>query len=344
MSHLCGANKFGSYGFDTERSLLVVPVRQASSLYLAAGENLSVELTTQGIATVTESPVSKQEQATAPGLTPWERAVPLRRLTITGKAPGSTQLNAYLPDRRPWIAPLDIQVVTDPGYRQAGGGGTLAPKLAQEIASLSFRDALIRVAKDQMNSKVGRSPTGGDGIYGLDAGVNWCGGFVHWCYVMVGSVSGKTNPFGKNVHTLASPQKAIGWALHNPDKAQLVRFEGTDPYGWSWPEAGKAAVADKVGLKQSFVDISSANPVQKGDVCLVRKNLNPKDGWKHVCMVLDPPDSSGTFTTIDGNQTGAFRPGLGVSNDCIGTNSHDGNEKLEDGKSYAFVFLTLTTI
>jgi hypothetical protein len=346
MAHLRPDNKFGGFGFDSDNSLVAIPVRQSATIYLVAGEDLVVEIPQQSVATFSEAAVSGKDQALSPGLTPWEKAQNLRRLTINGVGVGSAVLNAYTPrDRRPWVKPLQIEVVTSLDYRQASIEDkrlVLAPKLAQELASLPFRDALIRVAQDQMNSKIGRSPNAGNGKYGVAKDVEWCGAFVHWCYIAVGSVSRTANPLGNSGDPLSSPQKAIGWALHNTDKAQLLRYEGPDPFGWSWD--GKMT-ADKVALKQSFVDVSATDPVQKGDVCLVRESLDPGKGWKHVCMVLDPPDASGTFTTIDGNQTGAFRPdGSGAAQECIGVNSHDANTKIGDGKSYRFVFLHLKGI
>jgi hypothetical protein len=227
-------------------------------------------------------------------------------------------------------------VIPDPEYR-AGGSKVVSDPVGSEMRAAKFRDALVMLARDQMFSSIGRSPHGGDGRYGLDRGDEWCGAFVHWVYVRTAATLGATNPFGDRVGTLASPQKAIGWALHNPNLATIIRYEGSDPYGWSWDAAPKA---DKTALKQDFIDISANNPVQTGDIALYRD----KSGWRHVCMVVDPPSvGKDDFMTIDGNQTGAYRP-EGASQECIGMNSHDANDKLPDGKSYKWVFLHMATI
>ena len=238
------------------------------------------------------------------------------------------------------MAPLKINVVPDPEYR-AGGSKVVSDPLGSEMRAASFRDALVMLARDQMYSSIGRSPHGGNGRYGLDKGQEWCGAFVHWVYARTAATLGANNPFGEQVGTLASPQKAIGWALHNTNLATIIRYQGSDPYGWSW---GPGAKADKTALTQDFIDISATNPVQMGDIALLRKTDNPKDGWKHVCMVVDPPAvGKDDFTTIDGNQTGAWRP-EGASNECIGMNSHNANDRMPDGKSYQWVFLHMTTV
>ena len=56
--------------------------------------------------------------------------------------------------------------------------------------------------------------------------------------------------------------------------------------------------------KQKFIDLEPGN-VMRGDICLPPRNSG--DTFPHVCMVDDPPDGSGRFTTIDGNRTGAYR-------------------------------------
>jgi hypothetical protein len=109
----------------------------------------------------------------------------------------------------------------------------------------------------------------------------------------------------------------------SPEKFTVIRYEGYDLFG---------------GLKkkQEFIDISASNPVQREDICLPRGETGTT--FPHVCMVYAPPDGSGAFTTIDGNQTGAYRP-EGASQECIGINSHDANKKMKSGKTYKFAFV-----
>ncbi|MCK8785264.1 hypothetical protein M0638_12800 [Roseomonas sp. NAR14] len=334
--------------------LLVVPRGGSASLLLVAGAELTPKMGDEGIAGLSEGKVSAQERNSAE-LTGWERSQDLRKLVVTGRTLGRTTLNAYLNGSTPWVREMAIEVVGDPEARRAGEKAFMTDSIKREVAALSFRKALVRVAEDQMNSKIGRTANGGDGRYGLKAGMQWCGAFVHWCYQAVGSVKGG-NPLGGNVNTLASPEKAIGWTLHNPTLAEVLRYAGPDPYGWSWDAVPKADA--KALVQKDYVDIDGAHPVRMGDVCLIRSNdpPKPKPGeqpkpksagmmyWKHVCMVVDPPGEDGKFTTIDGNQTGAYRPDGSTATECIGKNTKDASERLMDGKSHKCVFVHMKTI
>lgn len=297
-------------------------------MYLIAGSDLKIKIDDETCATYTE---------VAPGsikgvpLTPWEAQQTIRRFEIKGEKTGTTVLNARTPDGRPWIQPLDIRVVDNTDCRQADDKGKLTPKLREEIQSLSFRDALIRVAEDQMYSSIGRSGSGGDGRYD-NPGINWCGSFVHWCYATVSGAKGVANPFGSasgENNILRSGIKALYAGMNDESKFTVIRYEGPDRFG---------------GLKktQKFIDIGSANPVMRGDICLPRRNSG--DTFPHVCMVYDPPNGAGIFTTIDGNQTGAYRPGTGYSPYCIDINQHDANQKWDNNKTYAFAFVHVKII
>lgn len=296
-------------------------------MYLIAGADLSVKIDDESYASFTEGdPGSKKNVP----FSAWEKEQVIRRFDIKGEQVGATVLNAFTPDGRPWIQPLDIRIVDNDDSRQTGDSGKITPKLREEVQSLSFRDALIRVAEDQMYSAIGRSESGGDGRYD-DKGINWCGSFIYWCYAAVSSAKGVANPFGSAAgasNILRSGIKALYAGMNNESKFTVIRYQGPDRYG---------------GLNklQKFNDIGPDNPVMRGDICLPRKNKG--DTFPHVCMVYDPPNGSGVFTTIDGNQTGAYRP-EGASLNCIGVNEHDANKKWEDGKTYAFAFVHVKTI
>lgn len=327
MPHLKSAPESRGQGFDPQRSLLVLPAQKTHTMYLIAGANLTIKIDDESCATYTEGTPGSNRDAS---LTGWEKEQVIRRITLKGGKTGTTFLNAYAPDSRPWIQPLEIRVVDNPDCRQVEDRGKITPQLRQELQLMSFRNALIRVAEDQMRSAIGLSPAGGNGRYD-DPGINWCGSFVYWCYAAVSSAKGVTNPFGaaggaNNI--LRSGIKALYAGLKDEGQFTVIRYEGGDRYG---------------GLRkiQKFIDISADNPVMSGDICLPRENTG--DTFPHVCMVYDPPDGSGRFTTIDGNQTGAYRP-EGASPDCIGINVHDANKKWTDGKTYAFAFIHVKTI
>jgi hypothetical protein len=321
-------------GFDPDRNRLLIPAKKTSDIILVAGKDLVVSVDDRNIADWDKfTPVQWMKDG---ALSPWEKSQNTRGLRVTGKSIGSTVLHAKTPDGFDFVAPLTINVIPDPEYRN-GGETVVSDPLGAEMRAAKFRDALVMLARDQMYSAIGRSPHGGNGRYGIAKGQEWCGGFVHWVYTRTAATLSAASPFGDDVNTLASPQKAIGWALHNTSLATIIRYQGSDPYGWSW---GPGAKADKTALNQDFIDISANNPVQTGDVALYRD----KSGWRHVCMVVDPPAvGKDDFTTIDGNQTGAFRPD-GASQECIGMNSHNASDKLPDGKSYKWVFLHMTGI
>lgn len=332
MAHLKSAPQSQGFGFDPTRSLLVLPVQRTHSMYLVAGSSLQIKIDDETCATWTEGK-SPDPAKDASLEETWEKKQVIRLLKIKGEKIGATILNAYAPDGRPGIQPLDIRVVDDSDCRQIKDKDSLAPKLLEEIklASLSFRDALIRVAEDQMYSAIGRSGTGGKGRYDAPE-INWCGSFVHWCYAVASSAKGVTNPFGsasRENNSLRSGIKALYAGMKDESKFTVIQYEGPDRYG---------------GLKkiQKLIEIGPQNPVMRGDICLPRKNSG--DTFPHVCMVYDPPNGSGTFTTIDGNQTGAYRPGNRYSPYCIDINEHNAKERWEDGKTYAFAFIYVKDI
>ena len=356
MAGLRAAVTGSSAGFDASRSLLVLPLRGKLELYLVAGEELSTGLDTS-ICDIAERPPSKTEKQSTL-LTAWERSQNIRVLKFTGTALGSSTFNAWLPNTRtPWITPLTIRVTADKDSRQVGegpkGAPVIGPNLRLGIAGMPFREALVRLAEDQMNSAIGHQPKGGFGCYGLPAKDangnpnNWCGAWVQWLYQRVSEIQGVANPFENNVNTLASPQKAIGFALHRTDKLTLIEFTGTDPFGWSFPpkknKEGKAA-GDSPALKAEYKGHTPvAGPPRRGDVCLVRNSADPAKGWKHVSMVLTTPDASGQFHTFDGNQGGDYDPRTKGQKGCIGTNVHNISTMAKQGgvKKFAFVAVNL---
>jgi hypothetical protein len=204
----------------------------------------------------------------------------------------------------------------------------------------------VRIAEDQMNSGVYRLPGGqSDGHGGaawwrcvdlyhgarekasngqVEAGANnWCGWFVQWCYAEAARVTGKPNPYPKGDY-LASGQKAVTWAMANPDLLILNWANPTgaplhDPKYWGL----QGAFPKKVNLA-----VPSPEVLKEGDVCLVRAEVDPNDlfaGWKHIATVHDIDWGAMTFSTIDGNAGGV--PGDNTTGGLIGINR---NKKIAD--------------
>lgn len=269
-------------GFDGNRSLLVVPARQTRSVFLVAGPDLSVSVEDTSVATVGERRALRWESQNS-SLSSWERSQGLRCLRVSGVRDGSTILHARLSDGRDWVQPLTVRVVQDADARQASAPAALTPELRQELQQLSLRAAVLRVAEDQMNSVIGRS-AGGFGRY-LGGTQNWCGAFAHFCWQVAATAKGVSNPFGDEKDVLLSPQKAIHWVFGHPSQAVMLRYQGFDPM------TGAGSLP--------LTPISVANPVQPGDICLLRNDND--DGWRHVDIVYESP-SGDSFRTIDGNQ------------------------------------------
>src|SRR4029079_2832259 len=102
---------------------------------------------------------------------------------------------------------------------------------ADELRSMTLREAVVRVAEDQLNSKIGRAG-GGFGRY-ADASYDWCGAFCYYCWSVACRVHGKPNPFGDKYNSLLSCQKAISYAMQT-GCATVLRYRGGDPFGNSF--------------------------------------------------------------------------------------------------------------
>ncbi|WP_156971056.1 hypothetical protein [Beijerinckia mobilis] len=108
---------------------------------------------------------------------------------------------------RDWIAPLTIRVVSNQQNRQVGASaGEVSPQLRVELQRLSLRDAVIRIAEDQMHSAIA-TQSDGFGVYNIDAKFNWCGAFAYWCWQQACAIKSVPNPFGSNGGVLWSPHK-----------------------------------------------------------------------------------------------------------------------------------------
>jgi hypothetical protein len=212
-------------------------------------------------------------------------------------------------------------VVADSDYRQSGEKGALTPELRDELQSLPLRKAVLRVAEDQMNSKIGKN-RGGFGRY-ADASYDWCGAFAWYCWNTACVAKCVPNPWGEKYNSLLSVQKAISYSLQT-DCATILRYEGGDPYGNSF-KTNKPLKKGELE-RQEYIEIDYRNPVEPADIVLVRAGT-PAD-WKHVALVWETPTGD-ELKSIDGNQ----------GNPCIRMRTRSMKAKVNNGRDYALIFL-----
>jgi len=295
MSNVRKADAWNQAGFDPDRNLQILGVKQRTSFTLVAADGLDVrfegdDCITHSLGALDEKSLHKNAKLSA-----WEKEQILRRITVTGTAVGTAVMHAEF-QGNDWIAPLTIRVVSNAQNRQVGKeAGEVTGALRTEVQSLSLRDAVIRIAEDQLHSAVSTKSTG-FGVYNIDDKYDWCGAFAYWCWAQACAIKGVPNPFGSNNTVLWSPQRAISYAMQNPTQVDLLRYEGYDPMG-----VAKDLSTHKLKHKE-YVEIgSNGSRLQRGDIVLFRSGT--EQGWKHVCMVhTNDAPSSGMLETIDGNQ------------------------------------------
>jgi hypothetical protein len=228
---------------------------------------------------------------------------------------GQTALRAQL-NGSDWVKPITIQLVSDQNWRRVGKAeGEVSRELRQELQRLDLRDAVLRIAEDQMHSSIA-SRSDGFGVYDCDPSYNWCGAFAHWCWKQAAAIKGVQNPFGANNNVLLSPQKAISWAMREDTPLQLLRYQGGNPM------TGKGTQEYReIGYNGYFLE--------RGDIVLLREGS--ASGWKHVCMINSVNGSQ--LQTMDGNQ------GKGQSIKLVKRSLDD---KVADGSpKLVFVHVTL---
>ena len=306
MAHLRKPSSDDASGFDSSRNLQILPVAKRTRFYLVAGADLDVFVDDESCAELAGGGGDDAKAHGDRALSGWEKSQVIRTLTVTGKSPGSTVLHAKL-NGNDWIAPLTIRVMTDASCRQVGRAvAQVTPELRVEIQGLELREAVMRVAEDQMNSAI--SQTSGFGVYDMDATLDWCGGFAYWCWNQACAIQGQENPFGSSSTVLWSPQRAIHWAMQETTPAQLLRYKGISPMD------GKG--------RQEYREIGwNGYELRRGDVVLLREGHAA--GWKHVCMVHSVDGRS--IVTIDGNQG---LPSIKLVNRSLDDKLPDGSPKL----------------
>jgi hypothetical protein len=237
------------------------------------------------------------------------------KVSLRGKAIGRTRLRVY---RRGLVLgepSMTVSVVSDPNARQVGKTtGEAGTEMKRELQSLSLREAVLRIAEDQLHSAL-CTESNGFGVYsgaGQES-YDWCGLFAYWCWRQAAAIKGVANPFGESSEVLASVQKAIHWAMQPDTRGQLLRYEGPSPM------TGKGM--------QEFVQIgTNGYDLDPGDIMLLRKGT--ANGWKHISMIYSKGITD--IDTIDGNQ------GAGQ---CIKIRRNLSIDELLADRSYTRVFI-----
>src|SRR5262245_26767946 len=200
-------------GYDADRNLQVMSINKRTTFYLIAGAGLDVFTDDEDIAVASTGASDSAGAHKDRTLSDWEEDQVIRVITLVAKSAGTTLLRATL-NGNDWIAPLTVRVIGDATCRQVGKAkAQVTPELRGELQGMSLRDAVIRVAEDQMHSAVAR--TSGFGAYNMDATLNWCGGFAYWCWDQACAIRGEENPFGDSNTVLWSPQRAIHWGMQD---------------------------------------------------------------------------------------------------------------------------------
>lgn len=310
-----------SQGFDSARNQLVLPVNSSATVYLVAGSGLTVSVGDTDLVRFTAG-AGDDKGAHNRGLDTWSNAQELRKIVIrSGSKTGATLLYAKTEQGYDFIAPLKIYVVMNAEARRAADKGEIEPELRAELQKLSLRQAVLRIADDQLHSRVVTNDQG-IRLYHLPEGYGrlWCGAFAYWCWDQACLAKGVPNPFGKSCEPLLSPQKAIHWGMQPGTPGQLLQYEGVDPM----------VPLKKQGPPQQLrMNGYNNNWLEPGDIALWRSGSQYQ--FKHVSFVAKVKGTM--FDDYNGN---AYDAGTGSALAYI--RDHDMTTKQPDG-SYRVFFL-----
>jgi hypothetical protein len=285
MAHFRKIGSWERAGYDEGSSLQILPTGQKTIFYLIAGADCVVSVDDESVAKVTAGGGDDKAAHADTSLTAWERAQVIRKVTVQAmNKVGDTAMRALL-NGQDFAQPIGIRAVPDQNWRQVGKGlGECSPDLRESLQAMSLREAVIRVAEDQMQSAIS-CRSNGFGVYNIDAQYDWCGAFAYWCWAQAAFIHGDVNPIGSRSSVLWSPQRAIDWAMEPTSSGQLLRYKGPSPM------TGKG--------NQEFRDLGwNGYELEAGDIVLVREH--DAGGWKHVALVEQADQS--TVYSIDGNQ------------------------------------------
>jgi hypothetical protein len=313
-------------GFDKDKTLQVLQIGKKTSIYLTDGPDANVQVS--NAAADQGRTIVSLEEVDAAKLSRHEKAANLRKFILTGSDLGATRITADSPMTRA----LQVIVAKDANGRQFDGSKDVIPQQSLLVLkAFGLRGAALRVAEDQLDSSIGRTSGKGAGMYMKGTNedgtlYDWCGGFAQWCYQTAAQLIGETNPFGDTAWALASPERAISWALAHPSLATIIRYKGVNPmdaddklYGMkgSRPESQDL-------VEMQVADHGNPSNITEGDICLTRK---PNGSWQHVSTVYNVAGSS-TFDTMNGNPSIWIQKGLSYSDKV--------------GKDYKYSFLHLS--
>ncbi|HEY5707732.1 MAG TPA: CHAP domain-containing protein [Terrimicrobiaceae bacterium] len=305
-------------GFDRTRNLFVMPQNSVSTFYLIAGQDLTVDSSDKSTFTVNGQSGDDTGAHKMAGLSDWEKAQHIRKLVLkSGSKTGDAKLLARDSGNNDQILPLDVFVVADSNARRVTDSVGIEPTLKMKLEELSLRQAVLRIAEDQLYSNV-KTNQQGCTLYHLDSrsGTLWCGAFAYWCWQQAALVKKVANPFDKQDHLL-SPQKAINWGMRDDSPGQLLQYKGPNPMTMK-------------GASQELREIGyNGYSVEPGDIACWRQGHSM--GFKHVSLVEKV--NGKTFVDLNGN---AYDAGSGSA---LARISHDDmGRKLPDG-SYKCFFL-----
>jgi hypothetical protein len=301
-------------GYDEDRALQILPVTQQTTFYLVAGADLDVSVDDDSVVGLKAGDTDDKAAHRSAELTAWEKDNILRKVVVKANSnEGETALHAKL-DGADFAQSVTLRVVADQNWRRVGKAtGECQPELRAELQLLPLRDAVLRVAEDQLHSSV-CTRSNGFGVYNIDKSYDWCGAFAYWCWNQAAAIKNLDNPFGPKSSVLWSPQRAIAWAMDPSTPGQLLRYQGPNP------------MEDKDKRIEPYREIGwNGCQLERGDIVLVR--AGNAGGWKHVCLV-DSVNGK-TLHTMDGNQGDRH---------SIMKRTRNLDEKLPD-QSFAWVFV-----
>ncbi len=259
-------------GFDKDRNTLVMGQNSSARFYLLGGAGHQVRIDGS---IVTVQAGEDDDKAFHKGTPNVGKTEYVRKVTVTTKSQtGQATLVATDGNGLPSAAPITIYVADNKQGRRVADKD-MDSEMRVELQKLPLRDAVIRIAEDQVHSDLIADKGGKKGAdrYHLNPayGTQWCGKFAHWCWERACEVKGVPNPFGPSGDTFLSPQKAISWGMRDDTPGQLLQYSGPDPMG-------------KVKSSQDLREIGwNGNWLEPGDLALWRERGTGH--FKHVSFV-----------------------------------------------------------
>jgi hypothetical protein len=206
-------------GYDEDRALQILPVTQQTTFYLVAGADLDVSVDDDSVVGLKAGDTDDKAAHRSAELTAWEKDNILRKVVVKANSnEGETALHAKL-DGADFAQSVTLRVVADQNWRRVGKAtGECQPELRAELQLLPLRDAVLRVAEDQLHSSV-CTRSNGFGVYNIDKSYDWCGAFAYWCWNQAAAIKNLDNPFG--------PKSSVLWSPQTKGSNRIARSVGT---------------------------------------------------------------------------------------------------------------------